>query len=235
VALDFGNGALGPLQSHLSPTDLDGVVLSHLHPDHCLDLCGLYIALRYGPGGLPEQRLPVFGPAGTLDRLERAYGEHESGSLSLAYDVRHLAEADPVSIGPFTITPLRVRHPVEAYGLRVAADGYVLAYSGDTDACPSLVELSRDADLMLTEASFVEGRDLVRGIHLTGRRAGEAAAAAGARRLMLTHQPVWTDPKVVAAEAREVYQGPIEIAHAGLQVPVRGGETADEFDHGQDA
>jgi len=218
ITLDFGNGAMGPLQSHLALSDLDAVVLSHLHSDHCLDLTGLYVAYRYHPAGPPAQRLPVYGPVGTMDRLEGAYGEHESGSLALAYDVRELGERVPVQIGPFTITPVRVVHPILAYGLRVEAGGAVLAYSGDTDACDGLVEVARDADLLLAEASFVEGRDLDRGIHLTGRRAGQAAAAAGARRLMLTHQPVWTDPEVVAAEARAVYSGPVEIARPGLKL-----------------
>jgi ribonuclease BN (tRNA processing enzyme) len=221
IALDFGNGALGPLQQHLAPADLDAVLLSHLHPDHCLDLTGLYVAYRYHPDGPRPDRLPVYGPEGTLDRLEGAYGEHESGSLAVAYDVRTLVEGVPVTIGPFTVIPRRVEHPIVAYGLRVEASGVVLVYSGDTDACDSLVELARDADLLLAEASFVEGRDLARGIHLTGRRAGEVAAAAGARRLMLTHQPTWTDPQVVAAEARQVYSGPVEIAESGLSVRLR--------------
>jgi ribonuclease BN (tRNA processing enzyme) len=221
VALDFGNGAIGPLQSYTRLVELDAVVLSHLHPDHCLDLTGLYVAFRYAPDGVPARRLPVWGPPGTLDRLEGAYGEHESGSLALVYQVGTLVEGVPVTVGPFSITPRRVEHPIEAYALRVEAGGAVLAYSGDSDACPGLTESARDADLLLAEASFVEGRDLTRGIHLTGRRAGETAAEAGASRLMLTHLPVWTDPAVVAAEARAVYAGPVEVARAGLQVTLR--------------
>jgi ribonuclease BN (tRNA processing enzyme) len=93
--------------------------------------------------------------------------------------------------------------------------GRVLAYSGDTDACPALEELAKEADLLLAEASFQEDRDEVRGIHLTGRRAGEAAAAAGARRLVLTHIPVWTDVDVVLEEARGAYAGPVEPARPG--------------------
>jgi ribonuclease BN (tRNA processing enzyme) len=91
----------------------------------------------------------------------------------------------------------------------------VLAYSGDTDACEGLLPLARGADLFLAEASFQEGRDEVRGVHLTGRRAGRAAADAGCRRLLLTHVPVWTDPEVVLAEARSAFPGPVELARPG--------------------
>jgi len=216
--LDLGNGALGPLQSYLDLRELDAVLLSHLHPDHCIDMCSLYVALWYAPGGPPPDRLAVYGPVGTMDRLERAYGEHEVGSLGLVYDVRHFHDGHPVQVGPFTVTPMRVWHPVEAYGLRVEADGQTLAYSGDTDTCDNLVELARDVDLFLCEASFVEGRDAARGVHLTGLRAGQAAAQAGARRLLLTHVPPWTDPDVVLAEAESAYSGKTEVATAGLQI-----------------
>jgi len=92
-----------------------------------------------------------------------------------------------------------------------------LAYTGDTDACSSVVELARDVDLLLSEAAFLEGRDDVveRGIHLTGRRAGQVATDAGARRLLLTHLPVWNDPAETLAEARGSYAGPVDVAKPG--------------------
>ncbi len=127
-------------------------------------------------------------------------------------------------VGPFELEPFAVYHPVEAYGIRVTGPSSVrpgervtLVYSGDTDACDGLVEGARGADLFLCEAAFQEGRDdgVERGIHLTGRRAGEAAAAAGVGSLLLTHLPVWNAPEVAIAEARSVYDGPAAVATAG--------------------
>ena len=69
-----------------------------------------------------------------------------------------------------------------------------------------------DADLVLADSAFVEGRDLLRGIHLTGRRAALAAAGAGAKRLMLTHIPAWNDPEVCRAQAAEVWPGAVDLA-----------------------
>lgn len=225
VLLDLGNGALGPVQRLVDLYDLDAVLLSHLHPDHCLDLCGLYVALAYHPTRALSARLPVYGPVGTLERLDRAYGTDGEGRLDAVYDVRHWSEATPVALGPLTVTPFRVWHPVDSYGLRLeqhrpVADGRpaptaVLAYTGDTDACPALLPLAHGADLLLAEASFQEGRDTVRGVHLTGLRAGRAAADAGVSRLVLTHLPSWTDPEVVAAEARSVFDGPVQLARPG--------------------
>jgi ribonuclease BN (tRNA processing enzyme) len=219
VLLDLGNGALGPLQRYLQPAQLDAVLLSHLHADHCLDLCGLYVALRYHPAGPPPQLLPVYGPTGVARRMAQAYGREEGDKLAEIYAFREWTEGEPVTLGPFTVVPTLVDHPVEAYGLRVELRGEdrtaVLAYSGDTDACPSLVRLAKGADVLLAEASFAEGRDLSRHIHLTGMRAGRMAADAGVRRLLLTHLPVWTDPRTTLAEARTAFSGDTEVVSPG--------------------
>jgi ribonuclease BN (tRNA processing enzyme) len=218
ILLDLGSGALGPLQRHAPLDGLDAVLLTHLHPDHFMDVCGLYVARHYAPGRSASTPLPIFGPAGTAARIHQAYGGDPAG-MDATFDFRELADGEPLGLGPFTVTPYRVEHPVESYGLRVEAQagrrGEVLAYTGDTDSCEALLPLAKGADLLLAEASFEEGRDDARGIHLTGLRAGLAAADAGCRRLLLTHVPVWTDPAVVLAEARSAFPGPVEVARAG--------------------
>lgn len=219
VLLDLGSGALGPLQRHLAPQDVDAVLLSHLHPDHCLDLCGMYVALRYSPEGPPSSCIPLYGPDGTFERLAAAYGHEEGSQLALVYDVRTWIEGEPVEVGPLTVVPALVDHPVIAYAMRVEHHTpertSVLVYTGDTDACPALTRLAKGADVLLAEAAFVEGRDRSRHIHLTGFRAGQTATDAGARRLLLTHMPVWTDPQVALAEARRAYAGDLEVVRPG--------------------
>lgn len=109
-----------------------------------------------------------------------------------------------------------VLHPVEAYGLRVEADGAVLAYTGDTDLCDELSTLCADADLVLADSAYVDGRDEANGVHMSGSRAARAAVAAGGvGRLMLTHMPAWNDPAVCVAQAQEHWPGFVEIAQPG--------------------
>ena len=231
ILLDLGNGSLGVLQRYIGLEDLDGVMLSHLHPDHCMDLCGLHVAIRWNPEGSTAGRVPVYGPAATADRLAEAYGMDPDPGMREDFDFRVWQAGSTVSFGPFRITPVPVRHPIdEAYALRVEADEVdatgavvtrVLTYSGDTDTCEGLVEAARDADMFLCEAAFHEGRDDgIDGVHLTGRRAGRMATEAGARRLLLTHLPVWNDPQRAAAEARETYEGPLAVAVSGLSYGV---------------
>jgi ribonuclease BN (tRNA processing enzyme) len=220
IVLDLGSGAVGPLQRYAPLDGLDALLLSHLHPDHVADVSGLYVARHYAPGGPPPARLPLYGPRETADRIRQAYGGDPAG-LDATFDVREFADGEPFDVGPLTVTPYRVRHPVETYGMRVEHHAgprtAVLAYTGDTDTCDALLPLAKGADLLLAEASFQEGREDSRGVHLTGLRAGQAASDAGCRRLVLTHVPVWTDPGVVLAEARTAFPGAIETARPGAQ------------------
>ncbi len=219
VLLDLGSGALGPLQRYLDVADIDAVLLSHLHPDHFVDLCGLYVALRYDPRARAPREVAVHGPEATMHRIVAAYGADEHDGLEEVYRLHPWVHGQAREIGPFTVSAYRVNHTVEAYGIRLQhhtpAGPAVLAYTGDTDDCPALTDLAADAGLLLAEASFEEGRDVVRGVHLTGLRAGQVAQRAGVERLVLTHVPAWTAPEVVLAEARTAFSGPVHLAQAG--------------------
>jgi len=222
VLLDLGNGALGPLQRWGDPAALDMVAISHLHADHCADLAVLSVVRRFHPAG-PSPALSVWGPAGTSARIAELVGKDPAADMSSQYDV-HVWEAGvPVTVGPMALTPVEMTHSVPTFGVRVDAPSeddparrVSLAYTGDTDAGPGLDTLATDVDLLLAEAGFREGRDdALRGLHLTGRRAGEAAARGGTRLLVLTHVPAWDDPHQAVTEAREVYPGPVELAEPG--------------------
>jgi ribonuclease BN (tRNA processing enzyme) len=215
LVLDLGNGALGALQRHVDPMAIDAVMLSHLHSDHCLDLCGLYVMQKFWPDPVSHTRIPVYGPMRTGDRMARAYDLTPPDAMDSEFDFRELSDGAPVRIGPFTVTPHLVNHPVEAYGFRVEADGKVLAYTGDTDTCDALELLCHDAALVLSDSAFIDGRDVAQGIHLSGSRAAQAAVdAGGVRRLMLTHIPAWNDPAVCRAQAAAVWPGRVELAEA---------------------
>ncbi len=213
VLLDLGNGALGTLQKHADASTIDAVFLSHLHADHCLDLCGYYVMRKYHPdGALP--RIPVWGPADSARRLAKAYDLDEDPGMNEEFEFIPYPD-EPVSFGPFTVTVRRVVHPVTAYALRVEAGGRTLAYSGDSGVCQGLEDTARAADLFLCEASFLEGAANPPDLHLTGAEAGRTATAAESKRLLLTHIPPWHDPEKVLAEAGGTFDGPVGLAASG--------------------
>ena len=218
VLLDLGNGALGQLHRYADPLAIDAVLISHLHADHCLDLCGYYVMRKYHPTG-PQPRIPVWGPAGTADRMARAYDLPLEPGMSEEFDFREYDGA-AVEVGPFRVEVRQVVHPVTAYALRVTAEGRTLAYSGDTGPCPALDELAEGAHLLLAEASFRSGDDNPPDLHMTGADCGRTAAKAGVERLVLTHVPPWHDPADAEAEARTEWSGPVELARAGATYDV---------------
>ncbi|MEO8106876.1 MAG: MBL fold metallo-hydrolase [Actinomycetes bacterium] len=219
VVVDLGHGSVGALQRHIALTDIDAIVFSHLHADHCIDLTALYVAHRYGPAPFAD-RIPVIGPSDTAERMASAYGMRSTEAMSAAFEFRELSVA--AALGPFRLRAERVAHPVEAYGTRFEADGASMVYTGDTGPCRALDDLARGADLLLSEASFRHGDENPADLHLTGRQAGEVAHGAGVGRLVITHVPPWHDPEVAKAEATAVFAGPIDVATPGAVYSVAG-------------
>jgi ribonuclease BN (tRNA processing enzyme) len=213
LLLDLGSGALGDLARHTDISAVDALVLSHLHPDHCMDMCGYYVARKYRPEG-PAPVIPVYGPVGTAARMANAYGLPEDPGMSGEFDFRTLEPQAVFELGPFRLRVDRTVHPIEAFAIRVEQGGKTLVYSGDSGVCDALVKLAEGADLFLCEASFHDGRDFAPEVHLTGRQAAEHAARAGVPRLLLTHIPPWNDPARTLAEAMD-FEGRVDLACPG--------------------
>lgn len=217
ILLDLGNGALGQLHRYVDPLTIDAVLISHHHPDHCQDMCGYWVMRKYNPKG-PQPRIPVYGPSGTADRMAQAYDLPLDPGMREEFDFRDFEGR--FELGPFTIEPILVDHPVEAYGMRVSAHGATIAYSGDSAPCEALERVAAGAQVLLCEASFRDGDDNPPHVHLTGRDAGVLAAGAQATRLVLTHIPPWFDRDDMAAEARRVFAGPLDLAESGATYDV---------------
>ncbi len=218
IWMDAGNGTLGPLQRHVGIRDVDAVVLSHVHPDHCADMYPFFFAVLFPE---PERPIPVFTPPGVRERLEHLIGEDSRERWRTFLDWQELRPGDVAESGPFRFEIFDAAHSVDNNTLRISRDGSVLCYSGDTGPNPHLAEAARDADLFLCEASWSEAQRGIMGpVHLTAREAGEAARAAGAQRLMLTHMWADNDRAVMREQAADTYDGPIELAVETGTVPV---------------
>jgi ribonuclease BN (tRNA processing enzyme) len=214
LVLDLGSGALGALQRHLPVDEIGAIALSHLHPDHCMDLCGLYVSVKYWPSG-PLARIPVYGPAGTALRMARAYDLPEEPGMRNELDFHNWQQTQ--QIGPFTVRTVPVPHPVPAYAMRVEYDGKTLVYSGDTGPTEALVELARGADVLLCEAALRNGDpNNPVDLHLTAAEAGDHAKRAGVARLIITHVPPWFDRDAQTEAARRTFPGEVLTATPDL-------------------
>jgi ribonuclease BN (tRNA processing enzyme) len=216
MLIDLGSGALGALQRHAGLDAIDAVCLSHLHGDHCLDMCGYQVARKFNPSG-PMPKIPVYGPARTAERLDRVVGLDHGSAMDSAFDFVTL-EPGKLEIGPFAVTVGHMNHPVETFGFRLEHGGRAIAYSADTGPCEALISLAAGADVLLCEASFTEGGPLPADLHLTAGQAAEHAARAGAGELVLTHLMPWNDRERAQAEAAARYPGPLSLARPGLRI-----------------
>ncbi len=228
VLLDCGNGVFGKLREHLDYTEVDAVLISHLHADHFLDLVPFSYALTYAP---KQQPVPVhtwpgtdspvrprlLAPAGagaTFRQVVGAWGNEDL--IENAFELEQYGAGDTVEVGDVTASFTPVPHFIETFAVRITAAGSgKLTYGADTRPGEEIVEAARDAELLLIEATLPRPeRTGVRG-HLTPAEAGEHAARAGAKRVVLTHISDELGDEWAREEAERTFGGPVEVAREG--------------------
>jgi ribonuclease BN (tRNA processing enzyme) len=212
LLLDLGYATVPRLLQRASADSIDAVFVSHGHPDHCADLNPLLRARALREH--PPPPLPIYALPGALDAV---LALDRPGMLDSAYRVQEFTAGDDLGIGPFRAETRLLPHSVLNAGIRLAADGRVLVYTGDTGPSREVVALAREADLLLAEATYVDQVPEDSRRHLSSaRQAWLQAAEAGARHLVLTHLQPGTDPQAARAAAGDRYDGRTDVATAGL-------------------
>ncbi len=199
--VDAGTGTLANLQEHIGVLDVGAIVVSHRHFDHFLDLYPYFLARWFRDPRPPK--VPLFAPPGMFEHALQLEGD-----LAGVFDLHVVEPGDTFHPGPFAVRTALMAHPVPTLGMRIEADGTALAYTADTGPSEPLVELARGADLLLSEASWLErppGAPLA--LHLTAREAGGQAARAGVGGLVLTHLLPTTDRNASLHEADQGFGG----------------------------
>ncbi len=214
IWLDAGTGTFMALGGHMDPGTLSGVVLSHIHVDHCSDVFGLYGYLAYGPSGIVP--IPVYVPAGAAEHLAAFAGAAADHVFHVMLDVIEVEPGDEVVIGNTKLRFGSAAHSVPGLVTRIDTPGGVVAYSGDTGPGSDLGTVARGADLLLCEASIAGGRDeRTYPYHLTAGEAGAVADEAGVRRLVVTHFATGVDAATAVSEAQAEFTGPVDAARPG--------------------
>ena len=216
LVLDLGQGSFPNLASRLEPSTIVGVVVSHLHPDHFVDLVPLRHYLRYQLD--PPRRVRVVAPAGLAERLDGLNGE--PGFTAAALDVEPLSDGSR-QLGPFTLEARRVTHTADSYAFRVTASGDGgLVYSGDCGHAADLAPLVRPGDDLLVEVSFGPGPVAPGAQHLDAPAIAALAAATAPRRVLLTHLQMGYSPAATIAALRERWDGAVELVEPGYMTTV---------------
>jgi ribonuclease BN (tRNA processing enzyme) len=218
LLIDPGYAVLPRLLGVLAAEDVDAVLVSHRHPDHCADLNPLLRARALRDDVAPAPPLPVFALPGALDAV---LALDRPGLLDDAIELHPFEAGSSFAIGPLAVDSRLLPHSVPNAGVRLTAGGRSLVYTGDAAPDPALIELARDAGLLLAEASFVDALPERDGPTLSSARdAGRQASEASVGALVLTHLLPGTDRRRSAAAARAQFSGPVHVARPGLRVEV---------------
>ena len=214
VLVDCGSGALGNLQSHIDLRDVSDILISHMHPDHFLDLIPYRYALKYSPDGSPRSRPRLRLPPDGMKAINQVVAPFsESGHFfSDVFDVDEYDPQSVLSISGLKVAFVPVKHYIPTYAMSLTGSRR-LVYSSDTGYCPQLIEIARDADLFLCTVGGVSGPD-IRNLwgHLLPGEAGALARDACAKRLMLTHFWPTCNREAGVKAASEEFGRPVELA-----------------------
>jgi ribonuclease BN (tRNA processing enzyme) len=211
ILLDLGQGSFPRLATAIEPSQLDAVVISHLHPDHFIDLVPLrhYLTYQFSP----RRRVRVMGPRGLAERIDALHAR--PGFTAETLDCEDLAE-EPRRVGTLILETRRVTHTEESYAFRLAGEtGPGLVYSGDCGVADDLAPLVRAGDTLLVEVSF-GAEPVPRGaLHLNAPAVAGLIKETRPGRVLLTHIQMGFDPAAAIRVVAEVSEAPVSLVEPG--------------------
>lgn len=207
LLLDIGTGVLNNLFKWLDPSELDGIIITHLHPDHFLDIYLLRYFLQFDKE--TEQPIKIFTPSVGREFISQLVTEQSLDRFLNVFSFQPITENEQLSIGQFSLRFERVNHLDPTYGVRI--DEGKLVYSSDCSFDSSVVQLAKGAKTFLCEATL-QGKDASTSNHLTAYQAGEVARLAGVGELLITH--IWPtyNRKVSKQQAEETFGKEVTVA-----------------------
>jgi len=219
ILIDTGSGSLRMLgRLGLPLASLRFLIYSHFHPDHIADLVPLLFALRTGVFSIST--LTVIGPPGLPELWQGLREIYKELIVPKGVGIRLIeAERGELSFDNFSLKISPVLHTDSSLAYRFTDKrGKSLVYSGDTDYCEAIVSLAKEADLLVLECSFPEGKKEPG--HLTPTLAGRIAREASAKVLLLTHFYPVVDRSPILREVKREFSREVILAEDGMVVPI---------------
>jgi len=225
VLFDIGSGIASQVEKRMNAADLSALFVGHFHADHWIDIG----PLRYRfPWGEPAPRpLPLYLPPGgreKLTSLAMAIAERPT-FFEPAYAVTEYETGQRFEIGPLTIIQHAVGHYVPAWSMEIiGANGERVVYAGDMGPSEMVVELARNAELLILEATL-ETRltDDARRGHIDTGEAIDHVRRSGAQQGILVHYH--SERRATIAAECAASGVPVEPAVSGMVIEVERGSV----------
>jgi len=256
MLVDTGRGCVVRMtEAGIRTEDLTAALFTHYHSDHISGFGDLL--MRQGAAGAPEP-LSVIGPPGAqrvvdgfgaayaLDSLYRA--EHHDEHWSAKGNTAVVSEFDSGVVfdeDGLKVTMFKVNHlPIDpAVGYRFDYQGKVVVVSGDTIKTEKMVEMSKDANVLVHEAMDLQAlravipmlqrrrprqaalMNDVTDYHTATTDVAEIARDAKVKKLVLTHLLPSIPPTDVAEKnfvrgMSDIYDGPIVVGRDLMTIDV---------------
>lgn len=185
ILFDCGNGTTWKLD-HIGVgyTDISHIFISHLHPDHTSDLIPLLFANKYPYNRKRNRSLEIWGPVGFLDfyeSLKKAYKDWISPDMLIIKETK----MSEYKFSDFNLSIADGFHSTESNIYKLESKGKSIIYSGDTDYCQQIIDISKNADLLIIECSSTDDKKIEG--HLSPRGIIEIANKANPKKIVLTH------------------------------------------------
>ncbi len=218
VLLDAGCGIYRRLAEDGHLAEVDGIIQSHLHYDHCADLPAIVLGATVGQGR--AEPLAVLLPPGETERLQTWFAAC-GFTFALSYLVPHeLSPGTPFQLGELRIMMAPARHSLPGGIITVTCGDKRLVYTGDTADCDSLRTAVRGADLLLAEVTHLPPEQAAEKGHLPAPTLGALAAEAGVGEVVVTHFMQGADPEALRREVEAAFGRPVRAAHEGQVIRI---------------
>jgi len=224
LLFDSGPGTMRRLlEAGFTIFDISFIFYSHLHPDHTGEFVPFLFATKYPDQNRRKTALTIIagnGFSNFFSGLENVYGEW----IQLETSMMDLIELnnnsrDLMRFDNFIVHSIPVEHNEESLAFRIEYnDGRSVVYSGDTDFSENLIELSKDADLLICESSMPDNMKIPG--HLTPSLAGEIAARSRVKKLLLIHFYPECDKVDITKECRKTYSGELILAEDLMKIRI---------------
>lgn len=198
ILIDCGSGVLSNLFKRIELTQLDAIVITHLHADHISDIQVLKYAVDLSRKyGIERPPIPVFAPTTPAEIVDSLQSE---GNLIIG----NLNDKTELNLYGARLEAIRMDHPVETYGLRIEHEGRIFAFTADSVPCPALNRLLEQADLAVMDAGSLERYRKPIMMHMTAAECATYAVECHVKRLLLTHLLPLIDPSELLREAQTI-------------------------------
>lgn len=211
VLIDCGSGVLSELQKYIAISDIDAIILTHLHSDHISDIQVLKYALQMKK--LHHENIHpiiVYSPGTPENQLAAILGDEN-------LNVFPIKDKSSIELFGARVFFHQTKHSVECFSMRVEYKEAVFSYSSDTSFEPDLYMIFKNADVSIMDCGSLDNDPYSARNHMSPGECYEVFVQSGTKRVVLSHLIPYYNISDTVDEASKKGNWPFETAQLGKE------------------